>query len=76
MKQERLEQIVRQELARLFPSYTTDELKKWLAGNSLDGATRAKVEKEVADRESGASKQRVTPQITPGWKASPKIVGN
>ena len=51
---------------RLYPSYATSELKEWLAGNKIDAATRAKVETEVAARESGVSKHKVTPQIMGG----------
>jgi hypothetical protein len=56
--------------ARMYPSYTTSQLKA--AAPSADPATRAKMETEIAARESGASQQRVTPQIE-GGKPMAKI---
>ncbi len=49
--------------SRAFPSYTTAELERDLQSKSLDAATRAKIETEVARRKAGLSKHKVTPQI-------------
>lgn len=56
--------------ARMYPSYTTSQLKA--AAPSADPATRAKMESEIAMRESGASQQRITPQIQ-GGRPMPKV---
>lgn len=49
---------------RMYPSYTTANLRNML--DNVDGETRAKMEAEIAARESGASLVKVTPQIDGG----------
>jgi len=59
---------------RLYPSYTTVELKKWLIEKTLDPATKDKVEEEVRARETGESKPFVTPQVeNKGFKPVNKL---
>lgn len=53
--------------ARMFPSYTTAQLKERLGKGDLDPATAAKIKAEIEARESGESKVSVTPQIKPVW---------
>lgn len=48
-----------------FPSYTLDELKRMLL-TATEAGGRAKIEKEIAEREAGTSRQKVTPVV--GWK--------
>jgi hypothetical protein len=57
--------------ARMYPSYTNEELEKWLAERDLDSETRKKVEMELANRKSGASAHRVTPQAS--WGSGPAM---
>jgi len=47
---------------RDFPSYTTTELKSHLR-NELTAEMRERIEREIANREAGISKPRVTPQV-------------
>jgi hypothetical protein len=56
---------------RLFPGYTTKELKSNVV-NVTDDATRAKMEGEIARREAGASVTYVVPQIE-GGRAVPRV---
>jgi hypothetical protein len=51
-----------------YPSYTLADLKKAVA----EGRGNPKMEQEIADRESGKSAIRVTPQIM-GGKVQTKI---
>jgi hypothetical protein len=51
---------------RMFPSYTTAQLKEFLKTHEMDDEKRKKMETEVANRESGASVVRKTPQIEGG----------
>lgn len=48
-----------------YPSYTLDQLKKMVL-TADDPTTRAKIEKEIAEREAGTSVQKVTPVV--GWR--------
>jgi hypothetical protein len=47
--------------ARKFPSYTTKDLEKFVA----EGRGTPEIVQEIADRKSGLSQVRVTPQIAP-----------
>lgn len=58
--------------ARMYPSYTLADLKKWLDNPNLDPQTRAKAEAEIKAREEGTSKTRTTPQIM-GGKVQTKV---
>lgn len=53
-------------VTRTFPSYTTEQLRVMLA-NTTNPVTRGKIAVEIANRQSGASKVTVTPQIAPGF---------
>jgi N12 class adenine-specific DNA methylase len=55
-------ELARKVQGRLFPSYTTAELKKNLS-TETDPWVRARMEVEIEARASGASKVKVTPQI-------------
>ena len=57
---------------RLFPNYTTSEIKSWLT-QDIDEATKAKAREEIAARESGSSKQSLTPQAAWGCAVMPLI---
>ena len=57
---------------RLFPNYTTAEIKSWLA-HDIDEATGAKAREEIAARESGSSKHSLTPQSAWGCAVMPLI---
>ena len=48
---------------RLYPSYTTSEMKKWLVERQFDPATKNKIEEEIRAREAGESKPFVVPQV-------------
>lgn len=52
--------------ARAFPSMTTAELKRAVDDKSVPEEKRARMRAEIAARESGASKPKVTPQVP--WK--------
>jgi hypothetical protein len=56
--------------ARMFPSYTLAELKADLGKTTLSPETRAKMQQEIAARESGASQVKVTPQVAPAAKGA------
>lgn len=55
---------------RKYPSYTTKELKEFIARDG-ENANPVMV-KEVADRESGASVPRLTPQVA-GGRVIPRL---
>lgn len=52
--------------ARMFPSYTLADLKRWLTDPNVPEATKEKARAEIQARESGASTTKVTPQIESG----------
>ena len=52
---------------RTFPAYTTEQLREM--ATRVGPEMRAKLEAEISARESGVSKVRVTPQVTPSTKA-------
>jgi hypothetical protein len=54
--------------ARKYPSYTLADLEKFVA----EGKGNAAMVQEIADRKSGASKTRETPQIL-GGKAQIRV---
>jgi hypothetical protein len=49
--------------ARMFPSYTLADLRRFLAKSDLEPETRAQIETEISARESGKSRVQITPQI-------------
>ena len=53
-------------MARMFPSYTTAQLRAFLETDQVVGAQRAKMEAEIIARETGASVPAETPQIIGG----------
>lgn len=57
---------------RLYPAYTTKELKITLATKALDEVTRAKMQGEVDRRDAGLSVHRPTP-VTHGGITIPRI---
>jgi len=57
---------------RLYPSYTTKELKITLATKTLDEAVRAKMQGEVDRRDAGVSVHRPTP-VSHGGISVPRI---
>lgn len=63
---------------RLYPSYTTEELRQALADterqpDKYGPEVVARMREEIAAREAGTSKPKVTPQIAPGWENGVKI---
>lgn len=48
-----------------YPSYTLTDLKKMVL-TATDPTTRAKIEKEIAEREAGTSVQKQTPVVA--WR--------
>jgi len=61
--------IAKVDAQRMFPSYTTAQLKQFVAEGVTELRSAEKVEqikREIAARESGASDVKVTPQIEGG----------
>jgi len=56
---------------RLYPGYTTQELKAFVAVEA-DATIKAKMEGEIAAREAGLSKPLIVPQIK-GGRIVPRI---
>ena len=50
-------------MQRLYPSYTTKQLKEIVAVGNLSDDMTAQMNAEIAAREAGISNVRVTPQI-------------
>jgi N12 class adenine-specific DNA methylase len=57
---------------RMYPSYTTEQLKAAVADQTTDADSRAKMAAEIAKRESGESVVKRTPQIVPPKAAKPE----
>ena len=51
---------------RMYPSYTTKQLKEIVAVGNLSDDMTAKMNAEIKDREEGLSVTKVTPQIEGG----------